>query len=86
MPLVGDKFKGQCLIITSEFKRKKGCVILWENSKIMLMNALSLTEIQQDSRSANLLEASFIKFEIYLLEDIGYSSNEITKICLLSIW
>lgn len=52
----------------------------------MLMNALSLTEIQQDSRSANLLEASFIKFEIYLLEDIGYSSNEITKICLLSIW
>lgn len=52
----------------------------------MLMNALSLTEIQQDSRSANLLEASFIKFEISLLEDIGYSSLEITKICLLSIW
>ena len=52
----------------------------------MLMNALSLSEIQQDSRSANLLEASFIKFEISLLEDIGYSSNEITKICLLSIW
>ena len=49
------------------------------------MNALSLTEIQQDSRSANLLEASFIKFEISY-EDIGYSSNEITKICLLSIW
>lgn len=59
----------------------------WKNSnlKIMLMNALSLTEIQQDSRSANLLEASFIKFEISY-EDIGYSSNEITKICLLSIW
>lgn len=52
----------------------------------MLMNALSLSEIQQDSRSANLLEASFTKFEISLLEDIGYSSNEITKICLLSIW
>lgn len=52
----------------------------------MLMNALSSTEIQQDSRSANLLEASFIKFEISSLEDIGYSSNEITKICLLSIW
>lgn len=58
----------------------------WKNNKIMLMNVLSLTEIQQDSRSANLLEASFIKFEISLLEDIGYSSNEITKICLLSIW
>lgn len=57
-----------------------------KNSKIMLMNALSLTEIQQDSRSANLLEASFIKFEISLLEDIGYTSHEITKICLLSIW
>lgn len=52
----------------------------------MLTNALSSTEIQQDSRSANLLEASFIKFEISSLEDIGYSSNEITKICLLSIW
>lgn len=58
----------------------------WKNNKIMLMNALSSTEIQQDSRSANLLEASFIKFEISSLEDIGYSSNEITKICLLSIW
>lgn len=45
----------------------------------MLMNVLSLTEIQQDSRSANLLEASFIKFEISLLEDIGYSSHELLK-------
>lgn len=43
------------------------------------MNALSSTEIQQDSRSANLLEASFIKFEISLLEDIGYSSHELLK-------
>ena len=67
-------------------KGRRDVLSCWKNSKIMLMNALSLTEIQQDSRSANLLEASFIKFEIYLLEDIGYSSNEITKICLLSIW
>lgn len=51
----------------------------WKNNKIMLMNVLSLTEIQQDSRSANLLEASFIKFEISLLEDIGYSSHELLK-------
>lgn len=50
-----------------------------KNNKIMLMNLLSLTEIQQDSRSANLLEASFIKFEISLLEDIGYSSHELLK-------
>ena len=51
----------------------------WKNNKIMLMNVLSLTEVQQDSRSANLLEASFIKFEISLLEDIGYSSHELLK-------